>query len=1030
LLASALAACVPQDASLETTEAITYNKVPVTSNPYTLFETLQVRPLAMSPDGTLLFACNTPDNRLQVYTVSGRTIAPAGGAAGVTGAVRVGLEPVAVAARSQSEVWVVNHLSDSVSIVDVSTPASPQVTNTLFVGDEPRDIVFANGLAFITTAHRGQNSPDDPDLFRPGVGRADVWVFDPNNLGTAMGGTRKTKITLFADTPRALTVSPDGRTVYAAAFFSGNQTTSVTADNVAAVYNLTMPPPGATIPGSTHPQAATGLIVKYTNGHWLDAYGTSFDAYVNITLPDQDVFAIDATANPPVAKPTGIFAHVGTTLFNMATNPVTGKIYVTNTDAHNDVRFEGHTPGFSSVAGNIVDSRVSVLDPSAMAVSSANLNPHLDHQNNTGDATLSLAFPMGVAVSADGTKLYTVGQGSSKLAMYPTDAIESGTVSPSAATQTTLTGGGSTGLVLDEPAGIAFVLTRFDNGISVVDLEAFTELSHTRMFNPEPAVVTSGRKFLYDATLTSKLGDQACSSCHIGGDFDGLAWDLGNPGGSELLITTNYPSQSAGLFGVNGTDGALFTIDKKNVATGTSSTVETNLFAAYQPVKGPMTTQSLRGLDNHGAMHWRGDRNGAIQQSGLPFLDSSGKPVVTKQPNGGMFDELNAFKSFNVAFPGLVGANAQLSDADMTSYASFALQITYPPNPIHNLDDSLTSDQQAGANFFSQTVLQLLPPAIIEEPVDTFHNCIGCHDLDRNGNKGSTPHPGFFGTDGRISYDAEAQLLKVPHLRNMYQKLGMYTSKTDRRFNPGSLNPTINPPSTAVRGFGFSHDGADGTIEQFLTSVVFLKSNRQISVPSPVTPDSATAMLLLGLPSTLPIFVTPGNPGGIQLYKDDSNPLNASAGISTTGQTTRRQLAAYVLAFDSNMKPVVGQQVILTSSNGSTVSSRISLFERQAGSGSPGSGSCDLVVRGQAGGREHGWTYSSGQFRPDTTGAAVLSDSQIRALPTNGGSGPLTFSCVPPGSGWRVGIDRDGDTFADGDEIAAGTNPADPTSHP
>jgi hypothetical protein len=429
-------------------------------------------------------------------------------------------------------------------------------------------------------------------------------------------------------------------------------------------------------------------------------------------------------------------------------------------------------------------------------------------------------------------------------------------------------------------------------------------------------------------------------------------------------------------------------------------------------------------------MHWRGDRNGAIQQNGLPFLDGSGRPVVTQQPNGGMYDELNAFKSFNVAFPGLVGANAQLSDSDMTSYANFTLQITYPPNPIHNLDDSLTSDQQSGANFFSQTVIQLLPPAIIEKPVDTFHNCIGCHDLDRNANKGSTAHPGFFGTDGRISYDAEAQLLKVPHLRNMYQKLGMYTSKTDRRFNPGSLNTTINPPSTAVRGFGFSHDGADGTIEQFLTSIVFLKSNRQISVPSPVTPDSATAMLLLGLPSTLPIFVTPGNPGGIELYKDDNNPLNASAGVSTTGQTTRRQLAAYVLAFDSNMKPVVGQQVILTASNGSTVSARITLLERQAGSGSPGSGNCDLVVRGQAGGREHGWTYSGGQFKPDTTGAAVLSDSQIRALPTNGGSGPLTFSCVPPGSGWRVGIDRDGDTFADGDEIAAGTNPADPNSHP
>ena len=77
----------------------------------------------------------------------------------------VGLEPVAVAARTNTEVWVVNHLSDSVSIVDVgATP--PRVVRTLLVGDEPRDIVFAGRprrrhftRAFITTAHRGQNRP-------------------------------------------------------------------------------------------------------------------------------------------------------------------------------------------------------------------------------------------------------------------------------------------------------------------------------------------------------------------------------------------------------------------------------------------------------------------------------------------------------------------------------------------------------------------------------------------------------------------------------------------------------------------------------------------------------------------------------------------------------------------------------------------------------------------------------------------------------------------------------------------------------
>jgi len=80
------------------------------------FESGHVRPLALSPDGGQLFAVNTPDNRLEVFDVGG------GGLTHVD-SIPVGMEPVAVAARTNDEVWVVNHLSDRVSIVDRS--ASP-----------------------------------------------------------------------------------------------------------------------------------------------------------------------------------------------------------------------------------------------------------------------------------------------------------------------------------------------------------------------------------------------------------------------------------------------------------------------------------------------------------------------------------------------------------------------------------------------------------------------------------------------------------------------------------------------------------------------------------------------------------------------------------------------------------------------------------------------------------------------------------------------------------------------------------------
>src|SRR5262245_27764064 len=93
------------------------------------FESGHVRPLALSPSKSLLFAANTPDNRVEVFRAT---------AAGLerVGQVVVGLEPVAIAARTEDEVYVVNHLSDSVSVLDVSDPARPFVKATLLVGDE------------------------------------------------------------------------------------------------------------------------------------------------------------------------------------------------------------------------------------------------------------------------------------------------------------------------------------------------------------------------------------------------------------------------------------------------------------------------------------------------------------------------------------------------------------------------------------------------------------------------------------------------------------------------------------------------------------------------------------------------------------------------------------------------------------------------------------------------------------------------------------------------------------------------------
>ncbi|HEV2763935.1 MAG TPA: hypothetical protein VGV38_13215, partial [Pyrinomonadaceae bacterium] len=224
--------------------------------PFRNFESPQVHPLALTPDGTRLLAVNSPNGTLSVFQLTSGTPV-------LTAEIPVGLEPVSVAARNDREAWVVNWLSDSVSIVDL---ASGNVVRTLDAGDEPTDVLFAGQgreLAFVCVSGGGSLSVSG----RPVTGASGaVKVFDPSNPGAA-----PQVIQIFAKQPRALARDASGSRVFVSVFESGNQTTLVPEPVVRQ--NGGLPAPVPAMAAGLPPAPNTGLVVRWNGSAWADEAG-------------------------------------------------------------------------------------------------------------------------------------------------------------------------------------------------------------------------------------------------------------------------------------------------------------------------------------------------------------------------------------------------------------------------------------------------------------------------------------------------------------------------------------------------------------------------------------------------------------------------------------------------------------------------------------------------------------------------------------------------------------------------------------
>ncbi|MEO0481152.1 MAG: hypothetical protein AAF196_16905 [Planctomycetota bacterium] len=464
-------------------------------------------------------------------------------------------------------------------------------------------------------------------------------------------------VPVFCDDPGPLAVSANGASVYVASRMSGNDTTIVAE-------HLAPPQPPPTNP-MLPPAPSVGLIVDSEDPTWTAAHGA--------LLPDYDVFEIDAQTMNATRRVHG----VGTVLLDLCVDPIDGSLLVVNTEARNLETFE------PVLRGHAIDSRlthISSSDPAA--VTHTDLNPGVDYGllPNPGALATAISQPTGVTFAPDGQEIFVASFGTDRIAVLDRSRQILARIEVGSA------GGPTTSRTMRGPRSLAhhpsrpllYVHNRLRNSLSIIDTTARREIAEIEaLHDPVSSEDKEARGFLYDARLSGN-GTMSCASCHVDARFDNVSWDLGDPGGD--LTQAGHET--------------------------------------VHPMKGPMFTQTLQGLEGTEPLHWRGD-----------------KPT---------------FQDFNVAFDGLMGGN-QLAPSDMDDYAEFADTIHFPPNPNRNLDDSLpNNDAVLGENLFANV------------PFGGAVTCVACHSFPTGSNF-------FVFAAAPIQ---EPQPFETAQLRNLYKRTG------------------------------------------------------------------------------------------------------------------------------------------------------------------------------------------------------------------------------------------------------------------
>ena len=450
-----------------------------------VFASPHAKPIVIN--GSYVYVTNTPSDTVDVVAIASER---------VVARIDVGIDPVGLAVRPDgNEVWVANHVSDSVSVIDTDPDSATfhQVIATIqdidaatlsTRFDEPVGIAFAsNTKAYVTLS--------------------------PSNQVAIVSGESYSvtgHLPIRAQDPRAITVQ--GNRLFVIPFESNNQSqlsgcTSEKIDGDICTFDA--------------------VEHVFSNNNILSV---NYDADIikNPLLPDRDLYIFN-TADDTLLE---VVNTVGTLLYGIAVDSG-GRVFVSQTDARNTANGRAGTEkdGLEEMENRAFLNQVTMVDCQGLSCSEPvfyDLEPLPPSHPEPG---MGLATPFGIQVSEDDSTLIVTAAGSDKL--FTMDANTGEVLGR------TTVGSVPRGVALladgDGKPTQGWVLNTVGNTVSVVDLTSLgnpTLKTTITMNDPTDAEVKKGRIAFNDANASS-TGTFSCESCHPDGGTDQLIWVLQTP---------------------------------------------------------------------------------------------------------------------------------------------------------------------------------------------------------------------------------------------------------------------------------------------------------------------------------------------------------------------------------------------------------------------------------------------------------------------------------------------------------------------